>query len=207
MHTPDLFAEGLPTLEADRLRLRAPRAPDLPAFLEVFGRADDLRYWSHGPLADEAAAQEYLAGIADGWRQRRLFQWAIADRGTDAMVGTVTLAAWDRGNRRAEIGFILGRMHRGRGLAREAVRRALAFGFGEMGLHRVEADVDPDNTASFALLHALGFQREGLLRDRWFTFGTWKDSVILGLLADDFERASGDTPAPEAAPPEATVRR
>ena len=182
----DPFAGGLPSLEADRLRLRHPREGDLPAFLDVFGSADDLRYWSHGPLADADAARTYLADIEDGWRQRRLFQWAISDVETDAMMGTLTLAAWDRDNRHAEIGFILARARWGRGLAHEAVRRALTFGFGEMGLHRVEADVDPENEASLALLEKLGFRREGLLRERWFTFGSWKDSVVLGLLASDF---------------------
>ena len=107
------------------------------------------------------------------------------------MMGTVTLAGRDRDNRRAEIGFILAREFWGRGLATEAVRRALAFAFGEMDLHRVEADVDPANEASLILLERLGFRREGVLRDRWFTFGSWKDSVMLGVLAGDWERAEG----------------
>ena len=92
-------------------------------------------------------------------------------------------------NRHAEIGFILAREHWGKGFAQEAVRRVLAFGFGDMGLHRVEADVDPANEASLALLEKLGFRREGYLHERWFTFGAWKDSVILGLLADGLTEA------------------
>ena len=183
----DPFASGLPTLVAPRLRLRAPRQADLPAFLRVFGSADDLRYWSHGPLADDAAAREYLRSIHEGARDQSLFQWAVADGETDAMMGTVTLAGWDRNNRRADLGFILARAFWGRGLATEAVRRVLTFAFGEMGLHRVEADVDPENEASLALLERLGFRREGVFRERWFTFGSWKDSVMLGLLAGEIQ--------------------
>ena len=181
----DLFASGLPTLDADRLRLRHPQEADVPALLRVFGNADDLQYWSHGPLADEGAARAYLADIDRFWRERSLFQWAIADRETDEMMGTATLNRWDEENRRADVGFILAREFWGRGLAQEAVRRVLRFGFEEMNLHRVEADVDPENEASLALLERLGFQREGHFRERWFTFGTWKDSVMLGLLARD----------------------
>ncbi len=181
----DPFSAGLPTLPAERLVLRHPRETDVPALLSVFGDADALAYWSHGPLADEAAARDYLADINRFWRDRELFQWAVADRETDEMMGTVTLNRWDPPNRRADIGFILARPFWGRGFAQEAVRRLLAFGFSEMDLHRVEADVDPDNTASLALLGAMGFQREGYFRERWFTFGSWKDSVILGLLARD----------------------
>lgn len=181
----DLFASGLPTLESDRLRLRHPHEADVPAFLRVFGNAKDLQYWSHGPLADEAAARAYIADIERFWRERSLFQWVVADRETDTMMGTVTLNRWDQDNRHADVGFILGRDHWGQGFAQEAVRRLLSFGFDEMNLHRVEADVDPDNAASLVLLDRLGFQREGHFRERWFTFGTWKDSVMLGLLARD----------------------
>ncbi|MEM6326075.1 MAG: GNAT family N-acetyltransferase [Bacteroidota bacterium] len=190
----DPFASGLPTLCTERLCLRHPTEADLPAFLRVFGSREDLRFWSHGPLTDEATARTYLGAIHDGVRDRTLFQWAIADGETDAMMGTCTLTAWDRDNRHAEIGFILARERWGRGLATEAVRRVLTFGFDAMGLHRVEADVHPENGASLRLLETLGFQREGYLRERWRTFGEWEDSVVLGLLEGAFEQGHGARP-------------
>lgn len=183
--TPDPFAGGLPTLDGRYVRLRQPEDRDLPDLLATFGDADALRYWSHGPLADLADARAYLDGIRTGWRNRSLFQWAVVRAEADRLVGTVTLCAWDRANRRAEVGFILRPETQGQGLATDAVRTALAFGFGPMRLHRVEADVDPENAASLRLLARLGFREEGRFRDRWFTFGTWKDSVMLGLLARD----------------------
>lgn len=183
----DPFADGLPTLSGERVSLRAPRPEDAADVLAVFGDAGHLRYWSHGPLADLAAARTYVEGIESGWRDRSLFQWAVTEPPDDRLVGTVTLVDWDREHRRAEIGFILHPAHTGRGLARDAVRTALRFAVGEMGLWRVEADVDPDNAGSLRLLEGLGFRREGVLRERWFTFGTWKDTVLLGLLASEFE--------------------
>lgn len=182
----DPFADGLPTLDGERVRLRQPREGDLPDLLAVFGDAETLRYWSHGPLDTLAAARTYFEGIEEGLRDRALFQWAVTEPAADRLVGTVTLVGWDRDHRRAEIGFILHPSRWGRGLASDAVRTALRFGFGPMGLHRVEADVDPENAASLRLLERLGFQCEGTLRQRWFTFGTWKDSVVLGLLAAEF---------------------
>ncbi|MDT0632126.1 GNAT family N-acetyltransferase [Rubrivirga sp. S365] len=182
---PDPFADGLPPLDGDRVRLRAPRPADAADVLAVFGDAGHLRYWSHGPLADLDAARAYVDGIGAGWRERRLFQWAVTEPPDDRLVGTVTLVDWDREHRRAEVGFILHPAYAGRGLATDAVRTALRFAVGAMDLHRVEADVDPENAASLRLLERLGFRREGVLRERWFTFGTWKDSVVLGLLAAD----------------------
>ena len=183
---PDPFADGLPALDGARVRLRAVRPDDEADLLAVFGDADHLRYWSHGPLADAAAARRYREGMEAGLADRTLFQWVVTE-GDDRLAGTVTLCDWDRDHRRAEIGFILHPARAGRGLATDAVRTVLRFGFGEMGLWRVEADVDPDNAASLRLLERLGFQHEGTLRQRWFTFGTWKDTLILGLLAADFE--------------------
>ena len=184
--TPDPFAGGLPVLLGARVRLRPVRPGDEPALLAVFGDAGHLRYWSHGPLADLAAARRYREEIEAGTRDRAFFQWAITEPPADRLVGTVTLANWDRSNRRAEVGFILRPEAQGRGLAGDAVRAALRFGIDRMGLWRVEADVDPDNAGSLRLLTRLGFREEGRLRDRWFTFfGEWKDSLILGLLADD----------------------
>ena len=201
---PDPFQHGLPVLDGvaagaaeARVHLRPVRLPgadggaDLEALFAVFSDAETLRYWSHEPFATREQAAEYLAGVdrADGAR----FQWAIAEAKTDALVGRVALYGWNREHRRAEIGFILGREHWGKGYAQEAVRAVIGFAFGAMGLHRIEADVDPENTASLALLARLGFREEGRLAQRWFTFGEWRDSVLLGLLASDYD--AGQSPS------------
>ncbi|HEX8386007.1 MAG TPA: GNAT family N-acetyltransferase [Rubricoccaceae bacterium] len=195
---PDPFAGGLPVLDGvphgghpPRLRLRPTRADDAEDVYAVFSDLETVRYWSHEPFTGLDQARDYLAGIERVFGERTLFQWAVADAETDRLVGTVTLFGWDRAHRRAEVGFILHRARWGQGLASEAVRAALAFAFGPMGLHRVEADVDPDNGASLALLRRIGFREEGRLRERWFTYGEWRGSVLLGLL-------SGEESSPEA---------
>ena len=191
---PDPFQHGLPVMDGvaaggdARVLVRPPRQPhedggaDLEALWTVFSDAETLRYWSHEPFETREQAAAYLVGIDRVRAGGSLFQWAIAEAATDALVGTVTLYGWDRTHRRAEIGFILGQAHWGKGYASEAVRAVLGFAFDAMGLHRVEADVDPDNAASLALLARLGFREEGRLAERWFTYGQWRDSVVLGLL-------------------------
>lgn len=183
----DVFADRLPTLATSRLRLRHPRPTDADDILTIFGDAEVMRYWSHGPLEDRQAALDYLAGIDTGFAARALFQWAVTRPEEDRLIGTVTLFQWSRQNRRAEIGFILGRAHWGHGYAAEAARAVLRFGFERMDLHRVEADVDPANAGSVRLLERLGFRREGYLRERWFTYGRWSDSALYGLLRSAFD--------------------
>jgi RimJ/RimL family protein N-acetyltransferase len=187
----DPFGHTLPVLEGERLRLRpVRRTDDVAALLAVFGDPEVMRYWSHPPLSGLDAARAYAAKMEEGFAGRTLFQWVVADREADRLMGTVTLFHWDRENRRTEVGYILGRAHWGRGYAQEAVRAALRFAFTAMDVHRVEADVHPDNEASLRLLERLGFRREGYLRTRWWVGGAPSDSVVLGLLRDEFEASS-----------------
>lgn len=88
----------------------------------------------------------------------------------------------DEGNRRAEVGFALRRSVWGRGYATEAVSAVIGQAFGPLGLHRLEADIDPRNDASGRLLQRLGFRYEGPLRQRWIVVGEVCDSAFYGLL-------------------------
>jgi [ribosomal protein S5]-alanine N-acetyltransferase len=101
------------------------------------------------------------------------------------LIGTVSLFALDLGNRRAEIGYALHRSAWGHGYAAEAVTGVVDHAFGELGLNRLEADIDPRNEASARLLDRLGFRREGLLRERWIVAGEVSDSALYGLLRSD----------------------
>lgn len=182
----DPFATSMPTLETERLALREIVQADIPALFEVFSDPEVMRYWSSPPLADLKAAGKLAEDIAEGYRERRLFQWGITVQGEGGVIGTCTLFDWDRAHRRAEIGFALGRASQGRGIAREAVAAVLDLGFGSLGIHRFEADVDPRNEPSLLLLERLGFRREGYLRERYHVGGELQDSVLLGLLAPEW---------------------
>jgi ribosomal-protein-alanine N-acetyltransferase len=175
--------DSLPTLDAARLRLRALADADVSALFRVFSNDEVMTYWSRPPMRELAEAEALLAEIRSMVASRSLAQWGIARLDTDEIIGTATLFRIDFGNRRAEIGWALGREHWGRGYAREAVSRLLDFAFGPLGLARLEADVDPNNARSLRLAEGLGFVREGLARERWRVGGGVQDAVLLGLLA------------------------
>lgn len=178
------MTDRLPTLATARIRLRWLEDRDVDDLFAIFGDREVARYWSSPAMTERSAAEDLLRRIREHFDKGDLYQWGIADE-RDRIIGTCTIAWIDRVHRRAEIGFALGSAHWGRGLAREAVARAIAFAFDELGLHRIEADVDPRNDRSLALLERLGFRREGLLRERWHVAGEICDSVMLGLLAHE----------------------
>jgi len=73
--------------------------------------------------------------------------------------------------------------HWGKGLISEAIGTALEFGFGTLGLHRVEAITRPQNAASIRALEKNGFVREGEFKEDIFWEGAYHDSVYFGRLA------------------------
>jgi RimJ/RimL family protein N-acetyltransferase len=184
-------AAALPVLEADAIRLGPWLAETADADAEALARlhadATAMRYWSTEPWVpgDRARAEAYLDAIEAGAKEGDLRQFAARLPGSSALVGWVTLYRIDPTHRRAEIGYLIDTPLWGRGLGRRMVGLALDHAFGAMALHKIEADVDPRNAASCRMLEALGFQREGLLRQRWRTGGELQDSAIYGLIADE----------------------
>ncbi len=173
-----------PTLEGPRVRLRPYRADDAEAIFAVYSDPAVTRYWSFPHWTDLAQARAYLAERLS-WETPAVYAWAVAERDSDRLIGTTTLFSLHGPQHRAEVGFALSAAMQGRGLAGDAVRQAIAFAFDTLGLERIEADVDPRNLPSWHLLERLGFQREGLLRNRWRVNGEVCDSYLYGLLKQD----------------------
>jgi RimJ/RimL family protein N-acetyltransferase len=78
----------------------------------------------------------------------------------------------------------------GQGYATEAAHGLLAFGFGELRLHRIWADCDPANLASVRVLEKLGMRREGHLIENAWIKGAWEDSLIFAILDREWTSAS-----------------
>jgi RimJ/RimL family protein N-acetyltransferase len=174
--------DEMPRIDGGRVRLRPLAGADVPALFETFGDPEVMRYWSSPPLTGLAAARELLDDIHRHFENKTLFQWGITRAGDDLVIGTTTIFQIDRDHRRAEIGFALGRAHWGKGYASSAVTALIRFAFETLDLHRLEADPDPQNAASIAVLVKQGFKREGFLRERYFLNGEPQDAEYYGLL-------------------------
>lgn len=176
--------QTLPQLDGERVRLRAYRDDDIDALYAAYSDPAVMRYWSYPPWTERSQAEAYLKRDRD-YTGNGMLAWAIARRDDDAFMGTATLLGIDHVQGRADIGYALAVAHWGRGYAQEALRLALAHAFDALQLRRIEADVDPRNAGSCRLLERLGFQREGLLRERWLVDGELQDTAFYGLLKGD----------------------
>jgi RimJ/RimL family protein N-acetyltransferase len=174
--------QALPTLEADRVRLRPLLPTDADGIFAVFSNSEVMRYWSTPPLPNRVDAEQLIAEIINDVASGKMMKWAIARKSDDLAIGTATLFNPDLNNGRAELGYALGRDFWGQGLMAEALQTLLNYAFEGLELRRLEADVDPRNTASIRTLERLGFKREGYLRERWHVAGEIQDALFYGLL-------------------------
>ena len=179
--TPDF-----PVLATPRLRLRPPREADVPALFAIFSDPETMRYWTTLPMSDVAEAEALLHEIESCAEAGTLFQWGIARRDDDEVIGTCTLYRIEREHRRAELGYILRRDQWGRGFAHEALTAVLSHAFTTLGLNRLEADIDSRNARSIRSIERLGFKLEGHLHERYFVGGDIQDSLMYGLLAREW---------------------
>ena len=169
-----------PTLVTARLTLRRLVDSDADALHPTLADPELMRWWSRPPLGSPDETRAYLSTPhGSEWRW-----WAITRTGEDRALGWVSAGEKRQGGV-TEIGYILAAEAQGQGIGREAVIAVIDRLFAE-GQRRVFADTDPDNIASNRLLETLGFLREGLLRAEWETHIGVRDSVIWGLLREEW---------------------
>jgi [ribosomal protein S5]-alanine N-acetyltransferase len=178
---------AFPRLQGKRVCLRQPCADDVDGIFGLFADPAVMRYWSRPPMTVRAEAEGLVTEINAAFAERTMLNWVVARRRDDGVIGTCTLFRFEPRHRRAEVGYALRSDHWGRGLASEAVTLALDWVFRTLGLHRIEADIDPRNDGSRTLLERLGFNSEGLLRERYFMAGAVSDTELFGLLARDWQ--------------------
>ncbi len=176
------------TLRTRRLALRPVTDADAPALYAIFSDRDVMRHWSRPPMTDPAEAAALVRDIQAGCARGEALQLAVERDGDGRAIGTCTLFHFHRASRRAELGYALARPYWGQGLMHEALVRLVAYAFDELGLNRLEADIDPRNAASARSLARLGFRKEGTLRERWIVGGEVSDSDLYGLLSTEWPR-------------------
>jgi [ribosomal protein S5]-alanine N-acetyltransferase len=167
-------------------------------------RRGDAAEWSRIRLANEDWLAPWEPSAAQPWRLRhspatyRAMRRAVARRarlGTSLpfvirvdgrLAGQVTVDNVVRGAMRSgHLGYWIDRAVAGRGVASLAVALVCDHAFGPAGLHRLQADIRPENHPSQRLVERLGFTREGLLRRYLDIDGDWRDHLTFALLAED----------------------
>ncbi|MBA3606688.1 MAG: GNAT family N-acetyltransferase [Acidimicrobiia bacterium] len=170
-------------VDSARLRLRRFTPADALAFAAYRSDPAVARFQGWSTPFEPDAASRFIAAQADlaGPTRGRWVQIAVEHAGE--LIGDVAVRLDDDG-RLATIGYTLAPAHQGRGFAREAVACLLDHLLDTLGVHRVEASLDPRNVASARLLERLGFDHEGTFLSAVVADGEWTDDDHYALTAD-----------------------
>ncbi len=167
-----------------RVYLHPPEARDAAEYL-AYCEANRAFHqpWNYGPK-DLDGARAYTARARNPRQAPRLIR-RVED---DSLVGAANLSEIVRGGFwNAFLGYHCASAHAGQGLMKEALWLALDHGFSEIGLHRVEANIQPGNEASRRLVQRLGFRLEGFSPRYLKIGGRWRDHERWALLAEEWK--------------------
>lgn len=188
-----IFDDSLKALFGDRFtpstgRLVLDRIAegDLEDLWEIFGNervTRDTDFRTRESPEDCRKVLDYFLGCYGSGEQ---YRFAIRDRESRRMMGSIGLFGFDEESKLAEIGYELKESCWKRGFMTEALAAIEELFFSVMGGHRLEAVITPGNATSSALLARCGFVREGCYRRRDFFKGKYWDGEIYAILAEDY---------------------
>lgn len=170
-------------LRGDRITLDLLRDDDIEPLYEMQSDPEVCRYLLYEARSREKVA-EVLARDAAADRLEKdgdFIQPAIRDEHGD-FAGTMYFHLTSADDRTAEIGWILHPRALHKGYATEAARLLLDLAFGEVGLHRVYAELDPRNDASVAMCRRLGMRHEAHHLEHMWLKGEWTDTGLYAIL-------------------------
>lgn len=166
---------------APRVFLARPREADLTEFVSAMQDSRGLHHpWVTAPC-DRPAWRRYLRRL-----ERRNEEGFLVRRAGDrALVGVVNLNVITyEALCSAYVSYYAVAEHAGRGYMKEGLQLLIDYAFGQLGLHRLEANIQPDNEPSVRLVESLGFVCEGYSPRFLMINGKWRDHERWALLAD-----------------------
>lgn len=180
--------QDLPTITTERLVLRPFALSDA---------ADVQRLAGHPAVADttlsiphpypDGAAEQWISGHAERFQQREILVLAVTLRATGELAGAISLTLRDS-DYRAELGYWMGVPYWNHGYCSEAARALVAYGFEQMGLHRIYAHHLTRNPASGRVMQKAGMTYEGTQRQHIKKNERYEDVACYGILRSEYEK-------------------
>jgi [ribosomal protein S5]-alanine N-acetyltransferase len=168
--------------------LRYATIADAEALFTLGSDSEVTRFFSWGPYTSIDEPAQYIAGLAGERDRGERLDFVIVDA-AERVLGVTGLSEFSGRDRRAVVGTWLGRAFWGSGANRAAKALITALAFRTLGLERLGAYADLDNTRSQAALDRIGFRREGVLR-HWHRHGdTVHDVITYSWLKGEWEQS------------------
>jgi ribosomal-protein-alanine N-acetyltransferase len=168
----------------EKVFLRAPSKRDSEEFIALNRASRRL----HRGLVSPPVEPEQFEAFLKRCRREDSACFFICRVEDGRIAGSINLTQIARGNfQSAYMGYYIAERYAGRGYMTEAMQLALRHAFERLKLHRVEANIQPSNTASLALVERAGFVQEGYSRRYLKICGRWRDHERWAILAEDWK--------------------
>jgi ribosomal-protein-alanine N-acetyltransferase len=175
--------QSSPPRASHRVLIRSPIPGDCATFLEAVRRSRSLhRQWILPKPTTSDAFRTYINRFSTG--SHHGFFVVLCE--TNEIVGVINLNNVLLGaHQSASLGYYAFLPHAGQGLMSEGMQLVIQHAFAKLKLHRLEANIQPENLVSIALVRKCGFKQEGLARGSVKIRGRWRDHERWAMLSSD----------------------
>jgi [ribosomal protein S5]-alanine N-acetyltransferase len=177
---------NFPVLESERIVFRRVLDADFEAILILRGNPETMKYIPRPLCGSKADALQLITVFDEKINTNQGINWGMVCKETNELFGLISFHVIEKENFRAEIGYMILPNFEKKGLVTEGVKTLLHYGFNRLKLNSVCAIINPENLASEKLLKRNGFTKEAHFRKNFFLNGIFLDSVIYGILRDEF---------------------
>lgn len=173
-----------PVLETNRLLLRCISPDDAPQLFLLRSDPQIMKYLDREPFKTiEEAAQFIQEKVLDSIESNNGILWVIELKEQPGkLIGTTGFWRLDKAHYRAEIGYMLHSDYWQQGIMKEAVKISIDWAFSKTQIHSIEANINPGNDPSAALLRSVGFVQEAYFKENYYFNGVFKDSIIYSMV-------------------------
>lgn len=144
----DKIFSNFPILETERLKLRKITLEDVEDMYSYCSNVEVPKYTSWYPHNSLSETKESIDRVINQWENKKLVHWGIEYNENRRLIGTIEFVTWETQHKVAEIGYCLSQDYWGMGIAPEAAKEVIKFGFNNMDLVRIQARSYLENIGS-----------------------------------------------------------
>lgn len=178
----DIQLSPFTPLRTERLLLRELSLDDTSGIFALRSNDQVMQYLDRPKMQQEEEARQLIRNILGMLEKNEGITWAITRAGESQLIGTIVLFHFDAPNHRGEIGYMLHEDFHRQGYMQEAITAVIEYAFRTLNFHTLEANINPHNVASRAILEKNGFVQEAHHKENYYYKGKFLDSVIFSRI-------------------------
>lgn len=178
----ELNFSPFPNMETERLLLRNLSHNDMDDVFEMRSNPVTMQYIPRPVAKTKEDAISVIDMMTGFTANNEKLNWAVVEKATCKLIGIFGYVAFNIYSHRAEVGYVLNQGYEGKGIATEALKPILDYGFEKIGLHSIEAVIRAENMVSMKLVEKFNFTKDACFKDYINHNGTFYDAVVYSLV-------------------------